>query len=104
MATRLPGVAAVVTALDMTASASESDAGTIPGFEPRARPASISETVNCDRGTFMAEARNSLHGLLVFPRIYRNLQSLLRKEGSAAIVISSYLGPLAGRRLLDVGC
>jgi 2-polyprenyl-3-methyl-5-hydroxy-6-metoxy-1,4-benzoquinol methylase len=52
----------------------------------------------------MAEARNSLHGFLVFPRIYRGLQSLLRKDGSADIVISTYLGPLQGRRLLDVGC
>ncbi|MFM9843258.1 MAG: class I SAM-dependent methyltransferase [Dongiaceae bacterium] len=52
----------------------------------------------------MAEARNSLHGFLVFPRIYRNLQSLLRKEGSADVVISNYMGPLAGRRILDVGC
>lgn len=52
----------------------------------------------------MAEARNSLHGFLVFPRIYRNLQRLLRKPRSADIVISTYMGPLAGRRVLDVGC
>lgn len=52
----------------------------------------------------MAEARNSLHGFLVFPRIYRNLQSLLRKKGSADIVISRYLCPVAGENLLDVGC
>jgi SAM-dependent methyltransferase len=32
------------------------------------------------------------------------LQSLLRKEGSADVVISSCSGPLAGRRILDVGC
>jgi 2-polyprenyl-3-methyl-5-hydroxy-6-metoxy-1,4-benzoquinol methylase len=52
----------------------------------------------------MAEARNSLHGLLVFPQIYRGLQKLLSKEGAANRVISLYLGPLSGRALLDVGC
>jgi 2-polyprenyl-3-methyl-5-hydroxy-6-metoxy-1,4-benzoquinol methylase len=52
----------------------------------------------------MAEARNSLHGFLVFPRIYRGLQGLLRKEGAADVVISHYLGPVAGANILDVGC
>jgi 2-polyprenyl-3-methyl-5-hydroxy-6-metoxy-1,4-benzoquinol methylase len=52
----------------------------------------------------MAEARNSLHRLLAFPQVYRSLQRLLRKEGTIDTVVSHYLGPLQGRRLLDVGC
>jgi 2-polyprenyl-3-methyl-5-hydroxy-6-metoxy-1,4-benzoquinol methylase len=52
----------------------------------------------------MAEARNSLHGLLAFPQVYRSLQRLLSKEGAINIIISNYLGPLQGRSLLDVGC
>jgi 2-polyprenyl-3-methyl-5-hydroxy-6-metoxy-1,4-benzoquinol methylase len=52
----------------------------------------------------MAEARNSLHGLLAFPRIYRAFQGLLSKQGAADVVISRYLRPVSGASLLDVGC
>ena len=52
----------------------------------------------------MAEARNSFHGLLAFPRIYRAVQGLLSKQGARDIVISRYLRPVAGENLLDVGC
>jgi len=52
----------------------------------------------------MAEARNSLHGALALPWVYRSLQRVLRKEGTVELVISTYLGPLQGSRLLDVGC
>jgi 2-polyprenyl-3-methyl-5-hydroxy-6-metoxy-1,4-benzoquinol methylase len=52
----------------------------------------------------MAEARNSLHGFLAFPWVYRSLQRALRKEGTVESIVSNYLGPLRGSRLLDVGC
>src|SRR5262245_18561342 len=103
MATRFPRAA--VLALDRTAACSESDTGSAPCTgKACCGGAPASATTTWDRKDVMAEARNSLHGLLAFPQVYRSLQRLLRKEGTIDTVVSHYLGPLQGRRLLDVGC
>ena len=48
--------------------------------------------------------RVGVHGVLNLPRLYQSIQDRLRKPGAAEIVISSYIRPHEGCRLLDVGC
>ena len=52
----------------------------------------------------MGETRSWVHGILRFPRLYQSIQDWLSKSDAFEILISSYIRPPEGCRLLDVGC
>ena len=52
----------------------------------------------------MGETRSWVHGVLRFPRLYQSIQDWLSKSDAFEILISSYIRPHEGCRLLDVGC
>jgi SAM-dependent methyltransferase len=52
----------------------------------------------------MAQIETGIHGLLASPRFYRLLASLLGARSAREAFVGAYVRPVAGQRVLDIGC